>query len=265
MSLFSNDGQIRLTVTDGSTYTGAQAADGSYYAVLNDGTTYTGARHPSGGINAVLSSRKTPTAPNGSIHIKRIPGGYTTSTSPGSAPLQLVANRGTIDNTFRQATAANLTVGETRMNMKTGNADLSEMRFVFGGFYLLNGSGVETNIGNNQLIELAVEWGGATQRVTFGGANVGTIVNGIAEYVSDPIHPSAFGLSKFAKNTAFNLRSRRTVALNDRHSKHGSSGGTSEATFYCDGAPASQLLLTGGMSQQVGGATAQAELGPNAI
>lgn len=207
---------------------------------------------------------------SGSIHKA---GAHTLGMSPALhgrgvalAPLRLVANRGIMNNGFRQATAANLTCGETRMNMKTGGSALSEMRFVYCGFYLTNGAGVETNVGNNETIELAVEWPGVgTRRVVFGGANVGTIVNGVAEYVSDPIYPSAFGLANFPANTGFNLRSRRIVALNENHSTHGISGGPGESTFYCDGAPASQLMGTGGMTQQAGGATAAAELGPSAI
>jgi hypothetical protein len=154
------------------------------------------------------------------------------------------------------------------MQMKMGNAACSELRLVFSGFYLLNGSGAETNIGNDQSVEAAIEWPGAstvTVRATFGGQNIGTIVDGIAEYVSDPILPSSFGLTSFPAGTTFYYRSRRIVGLGLKHAKHGASGATGENTFYCDGSAASQLMGTGVMAKQTGGATALAELGPTAI
>ncbi|WP_334358445.1 MULTISPECIES: SGNH/GDSL hydrolase family protein [unclassified Bradyrhizobium] len=142
------------------------------------------------------------------------------------------------------------------------------MRFVYAGFYILNNSGVETNPGNDQPIEIAVEWPGVgTVQVTFGGQNVGNITNGLAELVSDPIYPSAFGLPSFPANTQFWLRRRSTLLLNERNTKHGGAGGSGESTFYSDpaGGYASQLLGTGAMVQRAGGATASAELGPAAI
>lgn len=87
MSLYNADGQINLTVVSGSSYTGAQAPDGSYYIVLNAGTSYTGFRHPCGAINAVVN--ETPSsakAPNGSAYVKTQSDGvgYTFSTSVAS-------------------------------------------------------------------------------------------------------------------------------------------------------------------------------------
>lgn len=88
MALYNSDGQINLTVVDGNTYTGAQAADGSYYIVLNDGTSYTGARHRCGAMNAVVTtSRASASAPNGSVYviIQNDGVGYTFATLLGGA------------------------------------------------------------------------------------------------------------------------------------------------------------------------------------
>lgn len=70
MALYSPDGSIRITITDGTQLTGTQAPDGSYYAVINDGTEYTGLRHPSGAFNIVLleSPSLSLQAPNGSLY-----------------------------------------------------------------------------------------------------------------------------------------------------------------------------------------------------
>lgn len=78
MSLYDSNGQIRVTVVDGNTLTGAQAPDGSYYVVLNDGSTLTGLRHPSGALNAILAEDVLPyaQAPNGSIYIAQSDSGY---------------------------------------------------------------------------------------------------------------------------------------------------------------------------------------------
>lgn len=48
------DGQINLTVKDGTTLTGLYAPDGSYNIVINDGSTLTGIRHPSDPLNASI-------------------------------------------------------------------------------------------------------------------------------------------------------------------------------------------------------------------
>lgn len=186
----------------------------------------------------------------------------------GSVQYRAIANRGIVPNAFRTATATNLEYGEGRMKMKMGPNPASEIRFIFAGFYALNGNGAETLPGNDETIELAVELVSpvAAQRVLFNAQNVGTIANGVAQYMSDPILPSAFGLSQFDGDSTFWLRPGRTVVLNAKHCKHGSSDLTGENTFYSTpGAGASQVVGTGGMVQRTGGATAGMELGPAAI
>lgn len=92
MSLYDADGKIRLTITNGSTLTGAQAPDGSYYAVINDGTQLKGLRHPSGGLNAVLLSSPSLSlqAPNGSLYITQGANGYTLYEGGSVTPLNMV-------------------------------------------------------------------------------------------------------------------------------------------------------------------------------
>lgn len=89
MSLYNADGQINLTVVNGSSYTGLYAADGSWNIVLNDGTTIKGYYHPCGAINAVVTTDPSSgsTSPNGSMYvISNSFGGYTPVTSPGQIP-----------------------------------------------------------------------------------------------------------------------------------------------------------------------------------
>jgi hypothetical protein len=188
---------------------------------------------------------------------------------PAINPLLVAANRGIQNNNVRVASTANLTCGETRMQMKTGRADLSELRFVYSNFYLLPNSGVETNAGNTFTLQVAVEWPGyGVRQVTFSGsADPVTVADGIAALVSDALLPSAFSvaLTAFPKNTVFWLRSRRIVAQGARHVKHGASGSSGEITTYNNGTFPSQLLAEGAMIKRTDGADAQAELGPQAI
>lgn len=268
------DGQINLTVKDGTTLTGLYAPDGSYNIVINDGSTLTGIRHPSGAFNAVVNSSGSPSSqsPNGSLFIGiNIAGsGYTFSNSlKGTANLRVVANRGVIPQLTRVASASSLLCSENRMWCKTGNAACSQLRFVHSCYYLANGSGTETNVGNDHTIQVAVEWPGqSTQQVTFGGLTTPvTIPDGTAQFISDPIFPSAFGLTTFPANTVFWLRSRKTVAsAGMSFPSHTSSAVSGEGSFYSTGvAAASQLMGSGVMTTPPGGNTASLEAGPSAI
>lgn len=62
MAVYANDGSIRVTVVDGSTFTGAQAPDGSLYVVVR--TNQIGRQHPCG---ALLVTPITSNAPNGIV------------------------------------------------------------------------------------------------------------------------------------------------------------------------------------------------------
>lgn len=56
MSLYDTNRQIRMTVVDGSVYTGLYAVDGSYNIVTNDGTgAARAANHPCGAFNATIT------------------------------------------------------------------------------------------------------------------------------------------------------------------------------------------------------------------
>jgi hypothetical protein len=182
--------------------------------------------------------------------------------------LVLAANHCQFYTTTFQATGANHVRAETRTRHKTGNADLTQLRLVYAGFYLANGTGIETNVGNAVSIEAAIEWPGATPvtaRVTFNGSSVGSIVDGATAYMSDPIYPSAFGLSVFPKNTTFYVRRLSAVAQTLRYGRHEASSATGERTAFSDGLSASQLLGSGAMAVPSGGADSSATQGPTAI
>lgn len=50
MSFYADDGSWNISVVDGLTYTGLQAADGSTNVVQADGVAYVGAYHPCGAL-----------------------------------------------------------------------------------------------------------------------------------------------------------------------------------------------------------------------
>lgn len=181
--------------------------------------------------------------------------------------LLAVANRGKVPNAVRAASAGNLVCGETRIGIIIGNADLSEIRVVYSGYYMANGTGIETLPGNDASLEVALEIGAQVVQFTFGGQLVGTLSNGLAELVSDPIYPAAFGLTKFDKNaTSYWLRSRQVVTSGQNHVRTTGGGTpTGEGTQYSNGLSASQLLSTGALVTPSGGASAGAEIMPSVI
>lgn len=80
MSTHDVNGQIILTVVNGSTYTGRYAPDGSLNVVTNNGSTYTGMYHPCGAFNAVINETTNPAhSSNGGLYIrtKKSAVGYT--------------------------------------------------------------------------------------------------------------------------------------------------------------------------------------------
>lgn len=77
MSAYNSSGQPNLTETNGSTYTGRYAPDGSMYIVINDGSSYTGFHHRCGAVNAVITTdTSTWAAPNGSMYVISTVDGY---------------------------------------------------------------------------------------------------------------------------------------------------------------------------------------------
>lgn len=149
MSTISSAGQLNLTVVDGSTYTGAQAADGSWYIVLNDGSTYTGYRHKCGAINAVVNEiNNTDRAPNGSMYVKtNVNGnGYTPSSGAGSTGLSWVVNLGNPpDVAFNLK--ANQAWNKSTNIVSTAASNLTVTRSTSG--YVNDSGGNWTNVGIN--------------------------------------------------------------------------------------------------------------------
>lgn len=186
----------------------------------------------------------------------------------GGGVLRIATNRGEIPTTVTLA-GANSLRAETRKFVKFGNADLEYIQLGYAGFY--SASGLEVNAGNDQSIQAAIEGisGGSpgVVRVTFDGGNsVGTIVDGVALYLSDRLYASAFGLTKFPKNTTFFVREQRDVALGKNHTRCSSIASmTGERTYLSDGQSASQLMSTGAMSQPTGGSGPARMMGPTVI
>lgn len=168
------------------------------------------------------------------------------------APLRVVANRGEVPQATIQASTSGRVCFEGRLKCTLGGQAATELRVVFGGYYTPS-TNIETNIGNDQSIEAAIEISGVTKRLTFGSANVGTVQDGVVEYISDPLLPSAFGLTTFAANTVFWLRQRRTVSLNQFFSSTLTTGLSGEIGWLSDGTSANQVMGTGNLIAPTGG------------
>lgn len=83
MSLYDNNGYRRVTIVDGTSYTGLYASDGSYNGVLTSGD-YTGIYHPCGAYNVTETEEDviSTIAPNGSLYIAQTTDGYVIYKSP---------------------------------------------------------------------------------------------------------------------------------------------------------------------------------------
>lgn len=115
---------------------------------------------------------------------------------------QIVGSRGSSAITVRTATTLNYK--RTYRERVYILNDCDDLQLAECGYYTTTG---EVNLGNDQIIEAALEIGAQTVPFTWDGGNqLGTIVNGAALYTSDKLKASAFGLSKFTKNTQVWLR-----------------------------------------------------------
>lgn len=189
-------------------------------------------------------------------------------------PHLCVANRGRIPTTLGSAATTNTVCAESRRRYKTGAAALSELRLVFANFYIDGAAssplGQELNPGNAYTIEAAIEITGAPNpvvRVKFSGANTASVPDGAAEFVSDAVYPSQFGLTQFAPSTVFWVRERRVIAIGEKFARFGSVAGdiADETTRMSNGASASQVLATGAMSTPSGGSAINCCFAPSVI
>lgn len=181
-----------------------------------------------------------------------------TSLGGASAP-RVVANRGEFYMTLQTAAGANSLRVESRKYMTTGNAPLRAIRFVYAGFYITTAN-VETNCGNDQVVESGAELVGApniTRLCTFNGAPTGTIVDGVARYATDWLYASAFGLSSFPAGSVFYCRDRKDVTLGQLMPRCPATGSgiSGEGTFFSNGASPSQVSAIGAMATQTGGSS----------
>lgn len=73
MAVYATDGSIRVTVVDGSTFTGAQAPDGSLYVVKR--TSEIGAYHPCGAllVTPIVANDPILHASDGSLKVSETP------------------------------------------------------------------------------------------------------------------------------------------------------------------------------------------------
>lgn len=74
MAVYADDGSIRVTVVDGSTFTGAQAPDGSLYVVVR--TNQIGRYHPCGAMlvtPVITNAAAGALAPDGSLFVSESP------------------------------------------------------------------------------------------------------------------------------------------------------------------------------------------------
>jgi hypothetical protein len=123
--------------------------------------------------------------------------GHAAGQAAAVIPLRAVASGGEVPaNGVYTAQAAGQIKIVCRTRHYIGAQGVTELRVVWGGYYCLTTAG-EANHGNDQTLNASIEIPTAPTttpvRVKFSASNAGTIVNGVAEYISDPLYPSDFG------------------------------------------------------------------------
>lgn len=112
---------------------------------------------------------------------------------------QLVASNARTADAVSTA-ASNRTRLESRREIVLGGQPCAYVKLIYANYLVSqSGGGPETNTGNAYTLEASIEIPTAPIsgpiRVTFGGANVGTVPDGTPAYISDPIYAGLFGLA----------------------------------------------------------------------
>ena len=149
-------------------------------------------------------------ATNGISNIGASSGG-----GPPLAPLRIVASCGQMPTGNGTIAAANRNTWLSRVPCIFGG-NASEIRFCYDNFRLdtdTNNRG--TAVDNDQpetILGLGL-WDGGTQvaHATFGGLASTVMAPGASEVCTDPILPSAFGLTQFAKDSLFWVQARLSI------------------------------------------------------
>lgn len=186
-----------------------------------------------------------------------------------SLPLQVVGSRGEINAIEGGAitTANQKQLGRSRQYL--GTQDASEFRIAYAGFFVdaaTSGNGqtaAELNASNDCPIRASVEIDGVVVQATFGGAAQGLIVAGTPLYMSDPILPAAFGLTKFAAGTLAWIKSEREFAVGQKGMFHQTASNNpviDGERWAAAAVAATSQLATPGPIAVTGGWTAQAHI-----
>lgn len=177
----------------------------------------------------------------------------------------VAATRGHVPVVQPSAVTTNNQRAMTRKSHHVGYKGARALRLTHTGWRLdssVSTSGLEVNCGNDRLVEAAIEITGAPTpvvRVLYGGANVGTIVDGARKYVSDPILPASFGLTSFAPNQQFWVRLQETVSIGQFHLRTGPLMSlTGESSKQSSTVSASQVMNEGVLTTPASGSSINA-------
>jgi lysophospholipase L1-like esterase len=133
---------------------------------------------------------------------------------------------------------------ETRQPMYLGGKDCTEIRLVYGNYWLdLGAAGRETNTGNAVELTAALEYNGTTIQAKFNGSYLRTMADGEALVVSDPIYPSAFSLSTFPANANIFVRTSLAAQVGQKLPR---------SYAYMSVSPASKIQSVYGSTQLLG-------------
>lgn len=158
----------------------------------------------------------------------------------------------------KTAVASNRIRYESRHSVATGKSPLKYIRLVYGN-YIVDGSvgGTEVNTGNAVTIECSVEIPSAPTpgpiRVKFGGVAAATMPDGAADFYSDVIPASAFGLTTIPAGTVMWIKDSFLVSTG-QNIPYGT--GWSYATgegAYQSAAASAQVMTSGVLTLPSGG------------
>jgi hypothetical protein len=171
----------------------------------------------------------------------------------GVQPLRAISPANQMPNiTTSYTTTAGLGFA-TRQQHWIGSGDCSEIRLLLNNSVVSTG-GMDNSATVHTLSDVFLESDalGFSVRVTFSGQNSITIAQGAYDIVSDPVLPSAFGLSKFTRGEKYWIRSQgsqslggRLPGVRQRQTLYGTSAGQ-VGTFSCSNiSGAGPLVLSG--------------------
>lgn len=193
MGIYAADGSLKISVVDGSTWTGLYAANGdSINAVVAPSSGFVGAYHPSGAIYVTVGDGTALgyRAPNGALYVSETPytaGGTRVTVASGSLNvLRNIASRGETYTSNTVTTTSATSRQKVRLAYKVRRASTSGIRFVFGNAFLAATTGQTNGAQTISIRKCALEVNGVTTPLTFSASRSANVAAG-AIVTSDPV------------------------------------------------------------------------------